>query len=55
MAPSDGSKPPGVPRRDFLGIAVGVSGAAFTVAAGRPLLRFVDPPSRPFGTATVGG
>jgi cytochrome b6-f complex iron-sulfur subunit len=55
MSSSDGPKPPGVPRRDFLGIAVGVSGAAFTVAAGRPLLRFVDPPSRPFGTATVVG
>jgi Rieske Fe-S protein len=49
------SKPKDVARRDFLGIAVGASGAAFAVSAARSLRRFVEPPSRPVaGTLVVG-
>jgi Rieske Fe-S protein len=39
---SDDSKKP---RRDFLAIAVGGSAAAFGVAAGYPVMRFVSPPA----------
>lgn len=55
MSSNDGPKPKGVARRDFLGMAAGASGAAFAIAAGRPLARFVSPPSRPFAGSTVIG
>jgi Rieske Fe-S protein len=55
MASNEGPKPKPVARRDFLGIAVGASGAAFVVAAGRPLRKYVEPPTRPFsGVKEVG-
>jgi len=47
--------PVSAPRRDFLSLAVGGSVAAFGVALGYPVLRFVSPSARPASaTATVG-
>ena len=48
-------EPEEVPRRDFLGMAVGGSAAAFAVAGGYPFLRFVDPPAQqPSGPVNIG-
>jgi Rieske Fe-S protein len=55
MSSSDSKQPKDVARRDFLSIAVGASGAAFAVAAGTSLRRFVEPPSRPGSGSTVVG
>ena len=53
MASDDGPKQ--LPRRDFLNIAVGGSGAAFAIAAGSAVARFVEPPRQPStGQAVVG-
>lgn len=50
-----GPEPASRPRRDVLGIALGGSVAAFAVALGYPVVRFVEPSARPqTGTATVG-
>ena len=50
-----GPEPAARPRRDVLGIALGGSVAAFAVALGYPVVRFVEPRARPqAGTATVG-
>ena len=38
--------PKHVPRRDVLGVAVGGSVAALTLAVGYPVARFIDPPGR---------
>ena len=53
MASDD--EPKQLPRRDFLNIAVGGSGAAFAVAVGSAVARFVEPPAQPStGQAVVG-
>ena len=44
-----------LPRRDFLAVAVGGSAAAFAVAGGYPVVRYLEPPSQgPAGLTTVG-
>lgn len=53
MASDD--EPKQLPRRGFLNIAIGGSGAAFAVAAGSAVARFVEPPPQPSsGQAVVG-
>ncbi len=53
MASGDDSEK--VPRRDVLNVAVGGTAAAFGLAVGYPVVRFVDPPARPrVGSAAVG-
>jgi Rieske Fe-S protein len=53
MASDD--EPKQLPRRGFLNIAIGGSGAAFAVAAGSAVARFVEPPAQPSsGQAVVG-
>jgi Rieske Fe-S protein len=53
MASDD--EPKQLPRRGFLNIAIGGSGAAFAVAAGSAVARFVEPPAHPSsGQAVVG-
>jgi len=48
-------RPPSRERRDFLSIAVGGSAAAFAVAVGYPVARFIQPPARASaGPAIVG-
>jgi cytochrome b6-f complex iron-sulfur subunit len=48
-------KPPPPPRRDFLNLAVGGSAAAFAVATGYPVSRYVQPERRvASGPVTVG-
>jgi Rieske Fe-S protein len=55
VSPASGGTPAPSPRRDFLSIAVGGSMAAFAVAVGYPVARFIEPHARPpSGTATVG-
>jgi cytochrome b6-f complex iron-sulfur subunit len=53
--PSDDDEPKNAPRRDFLGIALGGTAAAFAVAVVYPLGRFMEPPARPAsGPTNVG-
>jgi cytochrome b6-f complex iron-sulfur subunit len=52
---SSNEEPKRPPRRDFLGIAVGGSAAAFAVAVGYPVARFIQPPARPASGPTVVG
>lgn len=52
---SSNDEPKNPPRRDFLNVAVGGSAAAFAVAVGYPVGRFVEPRTSPeSGTASVG-
>ncbi len=53
MASND--DPTDVPRRDILGVAVGGSVAAFALAIGYPVARFVEPPVRLSGSPAVVG
>ena len=53
MASND--EPKRVPRRDLLGVAVGGSAAAFAVAVGYPVARFIEPPAHPSGGPAVVG
>lgn len=48
-------EPKSPPRRDFLNLAVGGSAAAFAVAAGYPVARFVETRARPAAGPTVVG
>jgi Rieske Fe-S protein len=43
-----------VPRRDLLSVAVGGSGAAFALAVGYPVARFVEAPTQRSGAPVVG-
>jgi len=50
-----GNEPKNPPRRDFLGIAIGGTAAAFAAAVVYPLGRFIEPSSRPpSGPTTIG-
>ena len=53
MASND--DPKSIPRRDVLNVAVGGSAAAFAIAVGYPVARFVEPPARPSGGPVVVG
>lgn len=53
MSSNDEAKRP--PRRDFLSLAVGGSAAAFAVAVGYPVARFVEAPARASGGPTIVG
>ena len=52
---SSNEEPKRPPRRDFLGIAVGGSAAAFAVAVGYPVARFIQPAARAASGPTVVG
>jgi cytochrome b6-f complex iron-sulfur subunit len=52
-ASQDSKHPKRPPRRDFLSIAVGGSAAAFAVAAGYPVARFIEPQARSGAGPTI--
>ena len=53
--PDNDDRKAGVPRRDFLNVAVGGSAAALAVAGGYPVVRYLEPPpERTQGAVRVG-